>query len=242
MSTSETGMDSPAPQDTAQAFERATSSNVVIKNMPHSAKMASRNKFAMNLSWWALKNVTLACCSRQLAGAHLSMSIAGCRAVNILLFIAKVVAFALSRSFSVLASAADSFVDLSSQVQVWHCYLSSWGPAPEFIASLRAPPAGCACTSDLAHAQGGPQIPHRKDSPGDSCRDHLCRWVSKKSTASMWSVVYCVSIPKGEPTSCSCVAVIMSIATVEVIHEAIQALVDGLAHGESKDHAVLCSC
>lgn len=117
--------------------------------------------------------------------------------MNILLFIAKVVAFALSRSFSVLASAADSFVDLSSQVQVWHCYLSSWGPAPECIASLRALPAGCACTSDLAHAQGGPQIPHRKDSPGDSCRDHLCRWVFKKSTALMWSMEYYASIPKG---------------------------------------------
>lgn len=145
MSTSETGMDSPAPQDTAQAFERATSSNVVIKNMPHSAKMASRNKFAMNLSW----------------------------AVNILLFIAKVVAFALSRSFSVLASAADSFVDLSSQAVL---ALAIWRMHKE----------------DLKYPIG-------------------------RTRLETVAVIIC--------------AVIMSIATVEVIHEAIQALVDGLAHG-----------
>ena len=48
--------------------------------------------------------------------------------------------------------------------------------------------------------------------------------------------------PFQQSEQCFYAAVIMSIATVEVMHEAIQALVDGLAHGESKDPAVLCLC
>ena len=63
MSNSETGMDDAVPQASGQAFERATSSNVVIKNTSHSAKMAGRNKLAMNLSWWASEYFKLACCS-----------------------------------------------------------------------------------------------------------------------------------------------------------------------------------
>ena len=130
MSNPETGMDITVPQPSSPAFERATSSNVVINNMPHSAKMAGRNKLAMNLSWWASKyfNMSFAQAfpSCQRTPVHIQCW-PGCRAVNILLFIAKIVAFALSRSFSVLASAADSFVDLSSQVQVWNCYLSILG-------------------------------------------------------------------------------------------------------------------
>ena len=39
-----------------------------------------------------------------------------CRAANILLLAAKIAAFIFSLSFAVLASAADSLVDLASQV------------------------------------------------------------------------------------------------------------------------------
>ena len=61
MSNPETGMDSTVPQNSAHAFERATSSNVVIKSKPLSAKTVDRNKFAMNLSWWAFKHVYQLC-------------------------------------------------------------------------------------------------------------------------------------------------------------------------------------
>ena len=62
-----------------------------------------------------------------------------CRAANILLLIAKVVAFVVSLSFAVLASAADSLVDLASQVRrQWQAHMHS-----------------CCCTSQLATLTAG---------------------------------------------------------------------------------------